>query len=36
MIDRSISIHLQDFPNVDFIDSEAQLINDMDLVRSIC
>ena len=36
MIDRSISIHLQDFPNVDFIDAEAQLINDMDLVRSIC
>ena len=36
MIDRSISIHLQDFPDVDFIDSEAQLINDMDLVRSIC
>ena len=36
MIDRSISIHLQDFPNVDFIDSEMQLINDMDLVRSIC
>jgi isoleucyl-tRNA synthetase len=36
MIDRSISIHLQDFPNVDFIDSEAELINDMDLVRSIC
>ena len=36
MIDRSISIHLQDFPNVDFIDCEAQLINDMDLVRSIC
>jgi isoleucyl-tRNA synthetase len=36
MIDRSISIHLQNFPNVDFIDSEAQLINDMDLIRSIC
>ena len=36
MIDRSISIHLQDFPNVDFIDAESQLINDMDLVRSIC
>ena len=36
MIDRSISIHLQDFPNVDFIDGETQLIHDMDLVRSIC
>lgn len=36
MIDRSISIHLQDFPDVDFIDSESQLINSMDLVRSIC
>ena len=36
MIDRSISIHLQDFPNVDFIDAEAELIKDMDLVRSIC
>ncbi len=36
MIDRSNSIHLQDFPNVDFIDSEIQLIHDMDLVRSIC
>ena len=36
MIDRSISIHLQDFPNIDFINSEADLIKDMDLVRSIC
>lgn len=36
MIDRSISIHLQDFPNVDFIDSKVELINDMDLIRSIC
>jgi len=36
MIDNSISIHLQDFPKIDFLNNEEQLIADMDLVRSIC
>ena len=36
MIDRSISVHLQDFPDVDFIKDETQLIHDMDLVRGVC
>lgn len=36
MIDRNISIHLQDFPNVSFIKSDIDLEGDMDLVRDIC
>jgi len=36
MIDRKISIHLQDFPNVSFLHDEAELVSDMDLVRAIC
>lgn len=36
MIDRSISVHLQDFPNLNFIEEEFDLITQMDLVRSIC
>jgi isoleucyl-tRNA synthetase len=36
MINRSISIHLQDFPDVSFLSNETALVADMDLVRSIC
>lgn len=36
IIDRSISVHLQDFPEVGFINSQDELVKDMDLIRSIC
>jgi isoleucyl-tRNA synthetase len=36
MINRDISVHLQDFPNVNFINDELVLIENMDLIRSIC
>lgn len=36
MINRNISVHLQDYPDVKFLDDDFDLINDMDLVRSIC
>lgn len=36
MIDRKISVHLQDFPVVSFLNDEKDLVADMDLVRSIC
>ena len=36
MINRSISVHLQDFPDVSFLSDETALVADMDLVRSIC
>lgn len=36
MIDRKISVHLQDFPDVSFLSDEKDLITDMDLVRSLC
>ncbi len=36
MIDRKISVHLQDFPNLSFLENEADLVANMDLVRSIC
>ena len=36
IINRNISIHLQDFPNVGFIDADDELVKNMDLVRSIC
>lgn len=36
MINKDISIHLQDFPDVDFLNDEKQLIRDMDLVRAAC
>lgn len=36
MISRNISVHLQDYPDVKFLDDDLDLINDMDLVRSIC
>jgi len=36
MIDRKISVHLQDFPDVSFLNDEKDLVMQMDLVRSIC
>ncbi|MFM2200694.1 MAG: isoleucyl-tRNA synthetase, partial [Pseudomonadota bacterium] len=36
LIKRNISIHLQDFPNVDFIEEDQKLVCQMDLVRNIC
>lgn len=36
MIDRKISVHLQDFPDVSFLSSEENLVADMDLVRAVC
>ncbi len=35
LIDRKISVHLQDFPDVSFLSDEKELVADMDLVRSI-
>ena len=36
MINRQISIHLQDFPDVSFLADDKALVADMDLVRSLC
>ena len=36
MINRNISVHLQDFPEVNFLADDLELVNDMDLVRAIC
>lgn len=36
MINRKISVHLQDFPNLSFLPQEQDLIESMDLVRAIC
>lgn len=36
MINRDISIHLQDFPDISFLPSDHKLIEEMDLVRNIC
>ena len=36
MINKNISIHLQDFPNLSFIDDNEELVANMDLVRLIC
>lgn len=36
MIDRKISVHLQDYPDVSHLSSEESLVSDMDLVRNIC
>lgn len=36
MINRRISVHLQDFPDVSFLNDEQQLVADMDLVRAVC
>ncbi len=36
MINRNISVHLQDFPDVSFLNDNQDLVADMDLVRAIC
>ncbi len=36
MINRKISVHLQDFPDTSFFDADQELVADMDLVRAIC
>lgn len=36
MTNNKNSIHLQDFPNLNFVENNEQLVQDMDLVRSIC
>ncbi len=36
MINRKISVHLQDFPDISFLNDEQQLVTDMDLVRAVC
>ncbi len=36
MINRKTSVHLQDFPDTSFFDSNQELVADMDLVRAIC
>ena len=36
MIKRDISVHLQDFPNLGFVKENSELVNNMDLVRSVC
>ena len=36
VINRKISVHLQDFPDVSFLPDEKELVADMDLVRSLC
>jgi isoleucyl-tRNA synthetase len=36
MINRKISVHLQNFPNLSFLPDEKQLVDDMDLVRALC
>lgn len=36
MIKREISIHLQDFPDLNFIKDNSGLVDDMDLVRAVC
>ncbi len=33
---KNLSIHLQNFPNVAFLNDEQELINDMDMVRQVC
>lgn len=36
MIDRKISVHLQDFPNLSFLEDNQELVANMDFVRLIC
>ena len=36
IIDRRMSVHLQDFPNVSFLEDELDLVANMDLVRAVC
>lgn len=35
-IDKNISVHLQDFPDVSFLKEESELVADMDIVREVC
>lgn len=36
MINRNISVHLQDFPDVSFLSDQKELVENMDLVRVVC
>lgn len=36
MSNKKLSVHLQDFPDVSFIDDNKQLTTDMDIIRDIC
>ena len=36
MINRKISVHLQDFPDISFLQDEEDLVKKMDMVRDIC
>lgn len=36
MLKKKLSVHLQDFPDVSFIDENRQLVADMDIIRDIC
>ncbi len=36
MIKKDISVHLQDFPNLNFVKENAKLVENMDLVRAVC
>ncbi|MES2677045.1 MAG: DUF5915 domain-containing protein [Pseudomonadota bacterium] len=35
-MNKNLSVHLQNFPDVSFLNSEADLVADMDMVRQIC
>ncbi len=36
MIDKNLSVHLQDFPDLSLINDESALVKDMDMVREVC
>ncbi len=36
MINRKTSVHLQDYPSVEFFDNEFELVAQMDLIQEIC
>lgn len=36
MINRQTSVHLQDYPSVEFFDNEFELVAQMDLIQEIC
>lgn len=36
MSNKNLSVHLQDFPDVSFIQENTQLVDDMDVIRHIC
>ena len=35
-MNKNLSVHLQNFPDVSFLNSDADLVADMDMVRQIC